>query len=353
MKIKALLLSTLFMTPFMVSASPERCDFDSISGELFEFSQPLPILMRHDAVDIVQAGIYPFWYKESNTANPISVESYFGRLAKIRSQSPVKRVSENTFKDVRERRHVRYYSAVADNCEQVYVRIIENDFPQYFSNEVDFSSHQFDFLEQERWVGITMLSNLSDLDSEKISHVTVRPEGDGKVFFINDVGSSYSSIGRYETVEVFGVRRTPMYLKGDMLSNYGIKVKYKGEQGYINGDYRYLFNGNPLLNVNPKFINAISQGKLSFGMDMGDVLLSWGMPKFTEVFTVYETFQGYEVDYKNSLAGKGLQAVGRISHWHFDGIESPIIFNVRGIFDEGRQRFSRFDPLGLPAFIME
>lgn len=353
MKLNLVILSLAFVASFSVKASPERCDFESVSGDLFEFSQPLPILMRHDSVDITESGKYPFWYKEANTKTPITVESYFGRLAKIQSESPVKRVFENTFKDVREKRFVSYYSAVADNCEQIYVRVVENEFPQYFSEKIDFVSNKFDFLEQERWLGITMIENFKDLESKKISHVTVRPEGDGKVFFFDEVGSSFDPLERYETLEVTDAKRAPIYLKGELLSNYGIKVKYQGDEGYINADYRYLFNGNPLLDVSSEFINPVSKGKLSFGMTKGDVLLSWGMPSSTTNFPVYQTLQGYQVDYQDSMKGKDITKIGEISYWHFDHIDTPIIFSMRGVFEEGRQRFSRFDPMGLPDFIME
>ncbi len=353
MTLKKFVTASLLLSSFSAFASPERCDFDSVSGELFEFSQPLHVLMRHDAVDITEKGKYPFWYKEANTDSPLHVDAYFGRLAKVKSYQPVKRVSENTFKDVRDKLYVSYYSAVADNCEQVYVRVVENEFPQYYSEEIDFVDYQFDFLEQERWLGITMVNNIKSLESNKITHVTVRPEGDGKVIFINETGSSYKKLSRYDSVEVVDVKRAPVYFAGEMLSNYGIKVKFHGEEGYINADYRYLFNGSPLVDVRDSYVNAIASGNLKFGMTKNELLLSWGMPRATDVYNVYQTPQGSTVDYNKKLSSKGLKKVGEISHWHYEGLDDPIIFSAKGLFEESKQRFSRFDPLGLPDFMME
>jgi len=353
MNLKKIFFLPLVACSLQAVASPERCDFENVSGELFEFSQPMPIVLRHDVVEISESGKYPFWFKEANTDNPISVDSYFGRLAKVQSNFPVKRVSENTFKDVRERLYVNYYSAIADNCEQIYVRIVENDFPQYYSPKIDFVDFNFDFLEQERWLGITMVDNIKDLESLAIDQVTVRPEGHGKVVFVDESGSVGKALSRYESVDVLDVRRVPFYFRGEMLSNYSISVKYQGKVGYINADYRYLFNGNPLLDINPEFVNSIAKGKLSFGMSKDDVLLSWGMPSSTEVYSVYQNRQGFVVDYNDSLKEKSFRKVGDISHWKYAGVDDPIIFDVKGVMSESKQRFSRFDPMGLPEFIME
>lgn len=351
MFIKRTLISSLIFASFFSNASPERCDFDNVSGETFEFSQPLTILLRDDVVDITDKGNYPFWYKSANTDEPLKVSEYFGRLAKVQSSQPVKRVSENTFKDVRQRLYVSYYSAIADNCEQVYVRVIENEFPQYYSDDIDFVDYEFDFLEQEKWLGISMIDNIKSLETREITHVTVRPEGAGRVVFINELGSDYSKLDRYETLEVLDVKRVPIYLYGKMLSNYGIKVKYKGEEGYINADYRFIFNGNPLLKVRDEYVNAVASGKLSFGMTKGDVLLTLGMPQSTEVYNVYESHQGYVTDYSGKYEGKGMRKVGEISHWNYPEIDYPLIFSMEGFLEESKQRFSRFDPMGLPNFM--
>jgi hypothetical protein len=181
--------------------------------------------------------------------------------------------------------------------------------------------------------------------------VTVRPEGAGRVVFINELGSDYSKLDRYETLEVLDVKRVPIYLYGKMLSNYGIKVKYKGEEGYINADYRFIFNGNPLLKVRDEYVNAVASGKLSFGMTKGDVLLTLGMPQSTEVYNVYESHQGYVTDYSGKYEGKGMRKVGEISHWNYPEIDYPLIFSMEGFLEESKQRFSRFDPMGLPNFM--
>jgi hypothetical protein len=353
MKLIAILSLSLSALSLSVNASPDRCKFNEIKGELFEFSHPQSIMIHHDAVDIVDKGTYPFWFSEANSDHPLKVDSYFGRMAKVQSSQPVKRVKENTFKDVREKLYVRYYSAVADNCEQVYVRVVENEFPNYFSKKINFVDRKFNFLEQERWVGISMIENQKALASKKISSVTVKPNGEGNVIFVDSTGSKAIKLKRYTTLKVLDVKRSPFYYRGEMLSNYGIEVMYQGDRGFINADYRYITNGNPLLDVDVEFLNPISFGKLAFGMSQSDVLLSLGMPNEAEIFPVYKTNTGYKTDYFGDLRKQDYDLIGYVHYWRYDGIDKPLVFNTEKVFREKIQKFSRFDALGLPDFMME
>lgn len=353
MKFAAFLPISLLLITTSALASPERCEFDKVEGLLFEFSHPQPIIIRSDVVDISDKKNYPHWFKSANTKEPIKKDEYFGRLAKVKDSRPVKRVSENTFKDVREELSVRYYSAIADNCEQIYLRIIENDFPQYFSKDLFIASRKFDFLEQERWGGYTLLENLKDLESGKVKLVTVRPSGDKKIYFVDTIGSKSINLPRYTTLNVLDVRRTPFYLHNDMLSNYTIEVNYQGERGFINADYRYLFNGNPLLSLPSENIDAVAKGKVRFGMTSSEVMLSLGMPIESKIFAVYKTYEGYRTDYDGELGKKDFKLAGYISHWSYADIKEPLIFNINDTLEEGKQRFSRFDAMGLPNYVME
>lgn len=351
MKLAIALTLALSAISFSSNASPYRCDFENVEGELFEFAHPQAILLHHDAVSIVEKNTYPFWYKDANTTTPLEVDGYFGRMAKIQSDEPVKRVSENTFKDVRDKLKVRYYSAIADNCEQIYVRVVENEFPNYFSPKIDFVDHQFDFLEQEKWIGITMEENVRSLETRHIDYITVKPAGHNKVFFINDVGNKSVPLAQYVSLKVLDAKRSPLYLKGEMLSNYAIEVMYQGERGYVNADYRYIVNGNPLLDVKSDYLGAISSGKLVFGMKKSDVLLSKGMPLSSESFPVYKTNVGNIVDYTGNVRQKNKVLLGYITHWTYEDIEYPIIFTMEGVMKESKQRFSIFDAKGLPEFM--
>jgi len=346
-----LALSTLLVSTSSL-ASPERCEFDKVEGELVEFSHPQTIVIRNDAVTISDKKNYPRWYHEANMKEPISRDEYFGRMAKIRTHAPVKTVKENTFKDVREKLTVRYYSAIADNCQQIYLRVIENDFPQYFSKDVDFLDHKFKFLEQEKWAGVTFIDNFVKLQEKDISLLTIRPKGSGQIYFVNKLGTYATPLKRYESVEVVDAKRSPLYLRSQMLSNYKIEVKYKGERGFINSDYQYMFNGNPLLDVDNKFFSSIANGKLMFGMKKEDVLLSLGLPDKSISYPIYRTHTGFVTDYLGNYESRSYERVGHITHWSYEAFDQPLIFNQNDVLLESKQQFSRFDAEGLPSFMV-
>ncbi len=333
-------------------ASRDRCDFDEREGIEFEFAAPE--IYAYDSFFVSSdAKIYQNWFEAASKSTPLDYDQYYGRLGKIIIDKPAKTVKENTMTDLQAEQTVRYYSAIIDNCRQVYLRVVEDDFPQYFSPDLDLAPQAFDLLEQEMWAGITLTKNLGKLISLETQYVTVRPEGDRLIHFVDLHGTKDILLPRYTTLKVIDAMRSAFYVYGKMLSNYKIHVEYKGELGYINADYRYLFNNNPLVTVRDGYVEAVAAGKLKFGMTPNEVLLSQGYPQQSTSYPVYRTATGLYTDYRGNFRHQGEPIVSYVLKWKYDKYDWSIVFNKDGIFDEHAQTFNMGSARGLPSVIVK
>lgn len=338
---KKLLVLTGMVFSSVVSASPELCGFEQLEGDIVEFtSSDKP---RPSDYITSQLPTYRYFTADQAGDQPLNKEVYVGRKAVFNFSDGVTRTKTLTGGKGVETTHV--FTGVADNCQQIFAQIKESDFPRYFDTDNTLYPNTFNFFREESTIGILFHSSVTyhNVTSAGIEadQYYVKPNMPFPMLFVDKHYQKTIIIPPYSTVDVIEIQYIPFTAKGQIKSDTRIKAIYDGVEGYLSGYREHLSNADPLAGVPKRFLSAIEDNKLMFGMHIDHILLSKGLPEHTQVFDVYPSSTGYKVDYDGTLTDRRGDAVGQVMHLIYDDIPYELSIDINGLFKQSKQVFGQ------------
>jgi hypothetical protein len=224
------------------AAPAPSCDYASIQGESFTFSQTYPGGEKY--------GYQSWQIKADISSERLPYEKYVGRSGKLTPEKIYPSYSKKSF----------HQKAVLENCEEVYVLVFEST-PSYGGIYLDS-----DLATAKKLVGTTIWVNNSEVagpqelitEIKDVSYTAYNLEA----LTVSDV--VFASYGHSKGTG-------PFFLK--------VK-KSSGEEGLLKFNKRYFYEVDPLpKGTSDEIKTAIQQQKIKVGMSPEQATLSWGKPK--------------------------------------------------------------------------
>jgi hypothetical protein len=194
-------------------------------------------------------------------------------------------------------------------------------------------------LKKRRW-DLYFIYNISEPDLDA-GIFYIKPYLKYPVLFVDKHYQQTVTVLPYEKVNVTELQFIPFASGGLRHSDFRLKAVYKGQEGFLVGYRGALSNKDPLYGVRSKYKSAVKENKLMFGMNLDEVVLSLGFPDKTEVYDVYKTETGFNVDYDGGLAKHYSNNVGSINVITYVHIPYGLVIDMNGKFKKGRQIFGQ------------
>lgn len=321
-------------------SSPEICEFDSIEGDIIEFTASDKPRMT-DTIHS-QLPVYRYFSSDLVGERPLEKKVYVGRKAVFDFSNAVIREKPKSGSDGFDITHV--FVGYADNCERVFAQVREQDFTQYFDQENALYPNELNFLLEEATLGfIFHKSEKYDIASPEFAagDYYVLPNLKHPVLFVDKHYQETISVLPFDKVSVDELQFIPFASGGVTRSDFRIKGEYKGKEGFFVGYRGALSEKDPLSGIKSSFKAAIKKNKLMYGMSLSDVLLALGLPDNTDVYNVYKTESGFKVDYNGILATQYDNVVGKVKILKYDGIPYNLVIDIKDKLKKGKQVFSQ------------
>lgn len=263
------------------------CDFASEKGENITFT-PLDPFSKFQNVNKE----YKYWVNNRFKPQNIKEQDFAYRQAKLTTERFFRRLEPSNDPLVSPS-YIRYYKAITENCETLWARVNEADenFHYYFNEQNHQVNGDLNWEETAHLFHIQMNTPTLMLHAWKNKKITFLPTTNNikiKGHTINQTPAL--DFDFFEEVTLLDVLPNSFITNGKTISTIQLKVKRK------NGDVlltpwipKDMTMKNPFSNKNIRksYVNDIKNGNLRFGMNIDEVLLSWGRPDNTRKLDQY------------------------------------------------------------------
>lgn len=276
-----------FLVAVGVISSPltaAECNFQDISGVDFQFDHIADYDRFSVRTSALSEPVYPDWFYHPNDRDFIEYDKFFRRDGKILNDSFLRK-TETVEGFENKTQYVRYYEAIAENCERIWVRIPEDskEFSRYF-NVMD---HKVDGTFPWNWEENTLNVRFSDQYQQLEAHVgksvmTV-PVTDRTILpAYPENTNELHGVPEFATFTLNAVKDNAFSVAGHLRSPYSLYVTDAEGNGWrIPWDPEYIRLDDPLKSLSLSTgvsINDIKTGNLVYGMSKDEVMLAWGVP---------------------------------------------------------------------------
>ena len=284
MNLKAKALLFISITALSAPIYAEECNFSEQSGIPFQFDH----LADFDHFSIrSETGLehaYPDWYYQPGPGSFLEYDKFFRRHAKLqihpflRKEEPLEGFANKT-------QPVRYYKAIVENCETVWVRIPENEteFQRYFNVQDHKVDGNVSWLWEENTLNVRFTEQYNKLKSYEGKTIVSVPVTDNTILPAYPVDSNkLHAVPEFAKFKLNKVRDNAFTVAGHLRSPYSLYVTdSEGVEWRLPWDPEYLSLGNPINKVKLSenvTTKDILNGNLVYGMTKSEVRLAWGAP---------------------------------------------------------------------------
>ncbi|WP_425263124.1 hypothetical protein [Vibrio owensii] len=289
-------LKKLAVFALIIASTPTlatTCNFKSIDGERYEFAQISPYSSYVNEAQLNRASDTYSHFVERDKTTHLTAFQYYGREFKI-IDSPFEIVQKPNNSNPLKTHNVRYYNAVADNCNKFLIEVDEHDqqFEKYFNAQNHALDGSFPFIVEQSALQAIHIDSLSKAEShvgkviyylnhESDKKVPLKPltDQDSTEFASNLLGYKIVSID-YEAFD----------LAGNYTSEFGFIVEnQKGEKFRAPFIKELVAWADPTKDskVRGKYVPFIKQGDIAYGMNAHEITLAWGVPQTIKYEGVY------------------------------------------------------------------
>lgn len=331
-----ILLGSFFSN--LAVASPETCGFDGLEGDLIEFTDNDVAPERSTLKS--QLPVYRYFSNDQAGDHKLLKSVYRGRKAIFDFSRSFKRVVHMSAENRTEVTHV--YTGYADNCTRVFAQVKESDFPLYYNHNSVMDPDEINFFFEENTLGI-LFHESEKFGVNDSSYITgeayVLPNTSSPIYFYDKFYEGSRVIAPFTKITVLGKEYVPFSFNGSIVSDFRLRVSIDGVEGFINGHRAGITKKNPILQVRPKYRDAVLSGRIQFGMNLSELLTSLGLPDSSESFNVYRNSKGFHIDYKGEYSDSDEKVFGRVLTLNYDDIPFPITIDMYGDFAASDQVF--------------
>jgi hypothetical protein len=280
--IKNILVVSLFI-PFASNAI--ECDIKAEPGVEFTFSK----LSQIDNFN--GKNKYKFWFKDRSLNNPINYFQYYKRSGKIKKEPIVQEINNKNNKF--EKSIVKYYPAVMDNCETIYLRVNTDDkeFKETFSknNYLTMSNKYPDFHKNESLFNVIFKIKYNDFNNAIGKDIYVKSQASTSGLLTRSRDNhSYVEHSPHTKFNFKALIDSPFNFYGKQLSPYSMLLEKNGEEFYAPAQSDFINLKNKFSsNIRDQYKNDIKIGKIRYGMNKFEVQSSWGVPELVRRQVIY------------------------------------------------------------------
>lgn len=316
MNLKAKALFLLSLTALSAPVIAEECNFPEQSGIPFQFDHLADFdhfsVRNQTSLDPV----YPDWRYHPGTNSFLEYDKFFRRHAKLqlhpflRKEEPVKGFADKT-------QPVRYYKAIVENCEVVWVRIPENstEFERYFNVRDHKVDGNVSWLWEENTLNVRFTEQYLKLKDHEGKTIVSIPVTDNTILPAYPVDSNkLHAVPEFAKFTLTKVRDNAFSVAGHLRSPYSLYVTdAEGVQWRLPWDPEYLSLGDPL--KGKKFSEGVSSsdivsGNLVYGMTKSEVRLAWGAPHLERNHPIIkDSLTGQQYTFNENYLHDGTQKI--------------------------------------------
>lgn len=288
---KKLVIGAMIFASFQSFAT--TCNFKALDGELFEFGQISPYTTYKNEASFSRSADAYSHYVEKDKVTPLTVSQYYGREYKV-LDVPFEIVQRANSDNPLKTHNVRYYNAVADNCNKFFIEVDEHDpkFVQYFNVKNHVLDGGFPFIVEQAALESIHLPTITKAEShigkkiyflnhESNADIPLKPvvSQDALVNASNLTGYVVESID-YEAFDI----------NGKYVSEFGLVVKAADGEKYrapFIKDRVAWNDPTKAKGIRTKYVPFIKNGEIAYGMNAKEITLAWGVPQIVKYEGVY------------------------------------------------------------------
>ncbi len=352
MKNKSLLavLITVLSSPAMANF----CDFKNIDGLEFEVGTVNKLTKFNNYAENKSRDSYEFLMRE-DSKTPLSQSFAYGRNLKVTDSINFDYLYSTDKENIKNKIKSRSYNAVLDSCEKIKIVVPEThaSFKRYFNVNDHSLDGSFPFIQEQATLGLIFLSDMSKVEKHVGKNVYVLNYKNSKfVGMLNNDPNILLDIDGLTPYKLKSVDYDYVSLPGFKSGQFGMILEIDGRDLRVPfiKDRISLYNPFNSKKINKNNVDNIKEGKLKYGMNMHEVLLSLGQPDYVRDHkTLRNTHLGSEYEKSDYFPYGGLsqdhpfgfdvEVKGNQSWFYADkfGEGRNITFDKSGILKEGNQ----------------
>lgn len=374
-------LSLIMAMPTMAG----QCDFKSINGIEFELGKTSQYQKFLNGQKRVDANSYELIFSRELERDkfgnqfwqeaPLSYADAYGRNLKITNPTEFRYEYVVDKTDPTVKNKVRKYEAILDNCRKVIIKVPEtrHRFEKYFNLFDESIDGKFSFKAEQADLGLIYLNDIKKIESYV-----------GKnIYFLNTIvddfygisNDQFGKVVKLDTLKPYKVESVVydyISIPGGTVGQYrdgqfGVIVKVEGKEVKVPFIRERFAYSNPLYwkSIRSEYRDEINRREVVYGMNMHEVTLAMGIPKYIRHFEVVKsvtTQAEYERNDYFPYGGKSFNhplgatyPAGVREAWFYDdadGYNRHIIFSRKGELIKIQQTDKTIDYVGQKGYMI-